>query len=317
MKYLLICAIALGLARPAAACIWDEDTIAMERARFPEVFELIIGRFPRHSEAYYQWRVEDRERRLEAGETDPGLVDDLAVAHDKLGHHDEAIRLMTAALEKDPKRYETLANLGTFYFHAGRLKEGLPFIEKALEVNPDAHFGRERYQLWLVEYVLSKQTDGKTPLPLVGKDEAPIGFWGFIENKPGVSAEAAVKGITGMMRFGNHRSPILLEALGDVLLFSGGFMNRENAAHLAAMAYLLAAEGTTDSTAQARYRAMAKRALVNAKEEPLRVTEKRLRTAVKRADTWVAKVHAREKLWIARGYDVDKVFQKTYLPKDE
>ena len=63
-----------------------------------------------------------------------------------------------------PGRYETAANLGTFYFHAGKLAEGLPHIDRALAINPDAHFGRERVQKRLVEYVVARNKAGALPL---------------------------------------------------------------------------------------------------------------------------------------------------------
>jgi hypothetical protein len=44
------------------ACIWDYDTLAMERQRFPHALELITGKFLRHSAAFYEWRVQDREK---------------------------------------------------------------------------------------------------------------------------------------------------------------------------------------------------------------------------------------------------------------
>jgi hypothetical protein len=35
----------------AVACMWDYDTIKMERTRFPSTLELITGKFLRHSPA--------------------------------------------------------------------------------------------------------------------------------------------------------------------------------------------------------------------------------------------------------------------------
>ena len=60
-----------------------------------------------------------------------------------------------------PGLYETRANLGTFYIHAGELEQGVEQIELAIEINPDAHFGREIYQKHLVNYVLTRKVDGK------------------------------------------------------------------------------------------------------------------------------------------------------------
>ena len=50
----------LALTAPAAACLWDADTLPMERTLFPSVLELITGKFLRHSPEFYRWRVRDR-----------------------------------------------------------------------------------------------------------------------------------------------------------------------------------------------------------------------------------------------------------------
>lgn len=148
------------------ACIWDYDTIKMERARFPSALELITGKFLRHSTEFYQWRISDRLKKLEKDPTNVTLLDDLAVAYDKTGQHDKAIETTQNTEKIKPGRYETSANLGTFYFHAGKLEEGLPYIKKALTINPDAHFGREFYQLALVEYLLHQRKNDPLKLPL-------------------------------------------------------------------------------------------------------------------------------------------------------
>ena len=173
-------------------CLWDRDTRAMERQRFPSVLELVTGKFLRHSDEYYRWRVEDRTARLDAGERTPELLDDLAVAHSKLGEDRRAIELMELQEELHPGRYETLANRGTFHVHAGDLEEGARLIERALEVNPDAHFGRERYQLWLVRYAQRRRAmEGAAPLPLHPSSETLGGgdrqnFWGFVAEQEGL-----------------------------------------------------------------------------------------------------------------------------------
>lgn len=51
----------------------------------------------------------------------------------------------------------TLSNLGTFAIYAGDLAASRAYLQEALAINPDAHFGRERYQLWLVEQLMLKR----------------------------------------------------------------------------------------------------------------------------------------------------------------
>src|SRR3954469_12416704 len=80
------------------ACLWDWDTLQMERRRFPGTLEMLTGKFVRHSSAYYEWRIQDRTKRIRSQADDPGLADDLAVAYSKLGRHTEAIALLEQVL---------------------------------------------------------------------------------------------------------------------------------------------------------------------------------------------------------------------------
>ena len=141
------------------ACLWDYDTLKMERSRFPTTLELITGKFLRHSPEFYQWRIEDRQRRLYNEPDNLALYDDLAVAYSKLGQQDKAIETILLKEQKHPGLYETYANLGTFYIFVGEWEKSAETIDKALAINPDAHFGRERYQKYLVEYVLKRHRD--------------------------------------------------------------------------------------------------------------------------------------------------------------
>ena len=92
-RFPAVLALIAGLVLPsvAVACLWDYDTLKMERSRFPGALELITGKFLRHSPDFYQWRIENRLKRLEADPTNAALLDDLAVAYDKTGQHDKAI----------------------------------------------------------------------------------------------------------------------------------------------------------------------------------------------------------------------------------
>ena len=130
----------------AHACLWDLDTLQMERRRFPGTLEMITGKFVRHSPAYYEWRIQDRRKRMRSPAEDPAVADDLAVAYSKLGRHAEGIALLEQVLAAHPDRYETLANLGTIQMLAGNLKVGKEYIDRAIVINPNAHFGREKYQ---------------------------------------------------------------------------------------------------------------------------------------------------------------------------
>ena len=95
------------------------------------------------------------------------LFDDLGAVLHALRQDDEAVRVLRDKLrlqecdgQKGRQLYTTYANLGTFLIHGNahaalsgdasaldRLREGLSFIKKSIEVNPEAHFGREVWQV--------------------------------------------------------------------------------------------------------------------------------------------------------------------------
>ncbi|MFQ3593830.1 MAG: hypothetical protein SNJ82_11685, partial [Gemmataceae bacterium] len=253
------------------------------------------------------------------------LRDDLAVAYHKIGRNDQAIGICVEMLRIEPRRYETLSNLGTFYMLDGDLRKGLNFIDQALEVHSDAHFGRERYQKWLAQYALACCPDGQVRLPLHQPKENSGGFarflkkqlphWNLQEN------QKAVQAVLGMMRFANHDNPLLLEALGDLLLASrwdtqDGEGNPADAKALATRAYLLAARHTEGDTAQA-YRKLAEQAsqmqvVTRMGEDALPVIEKRLEQELADAHKWYDELAAKERAWIDSGGDVEAEYDRLY-----
>ncbi|MCR9209864.1 MAG: hypothetical protein NXI28_16660 [bacterium] len=301
-----------------SACLWDYDTLAMERKLFPGAHELIAGNFVRHSDAYYKWRIADRMAKP-SDQLLPSDMDDVAVAHDKLGNHDKAIETILEKMERwpDQGRYESEANLGTFYIHAGQLEEGLEHIRSAIAINPDAHFGREVYQQFLVEYLIEKRSESPQ-LPLsTSVGEGQIGFTAFVlesrkpvEDKRLEEIQAAANGVLGMMRFGTADSPVLLEVLGDLLL--ADFSN-DDAKMLATRAYLRASMKVDDPEATVAYRDKAKATISMQKDVELEQLEEQLFQEIEKGDSLFLRISADEAAWIAADMDVDAEFQEKYF----
>ncbi|WP_254507289.1 tetratricopeptide repeat protein [Anatilimnocola floriformis] len=303
LSSLLIAALFLLLPTLAIACLWDQDTLLAERARFPTTLELITGKFIRHSPEFYEWRVQDRLKKLEKDPENLAWLDDLAVAYDKLGQQDLAIELMERKEKIKPGLYETAANHGTFHAHAGRLEEALPYLRKAIEINPDAHFGREKYQILLIEYSLENPAD--------------LGFADFLVQKtPDYLAladqQAAVKGVLGIMRFGNHDNPKVLAALASLLDYGRYELPENDAKALATRAYLKAASLTKDEEQARKWRELAEKTIHRQTDVPLEMAEGELRRELADASEWYAKLRERELGWIKAGVDVDAEFAKLY-----
>jgi tetratricopeptide (TPR) repeat protein len=308
-------------------CLWDSETLLMERTRFPSINELIVGNFRRHSRTFYEWRIQDRQEKIAAFPDDPNLYDDLAVSYEKIGETGKAIDIM---LQKDavlPGLYETYANLGTFYIHQGEYEKGLVEIEKAIAINPEAHFGREIYQKLLVEFLIARSEQNSLP-PNTGRDSKisgyPVnGFTNFVlkqqlnpsERRQGAKTEDeianAIKGVTGMMRFGNFDSPVLLEALADLLMSQS-----EPPRRLAARALLQAA--TKDTSKEKFYLKKVKGLLypqqtITKGEVTVEMLQAKLNVEVADAEDWFEQIRLDEKAWVEAGKDVEAEYAAKYF----
>ncbi len=322
------------------ACLWDRETLRMERVRFPSAVELMTGEFRRHSPEFHQWRIKDRLERIANSPNDLSLLDDLAVSYEKTGQTDLAIQTMLEKRAIEPGLYETHANLGTFYIHAGEYEKGLVEINTAIEVNPDAHFGREKYQAMLVKYLLQQRTDESIQLPLCdasrssGHQQLPVGFAKFVieESLPAsviakqmnrgiwiygdteaAIIDEAITGVLGMMRFGNFNSPVLLEALGDLLIF-----NTDSPKQLATRAFLKAAYEVEDPEAKTKYREFAKQALSmqavrGSSQMNLEDLESEFKTEIQAGDRWFKQICQNERDWIEAGLDVEAKYAEVYF----
>jgi len=151
--------------------------------RFAMAHDVIHERFPKHGLDHYRERDRlTRERIAGLAPDDPAtfpLADDLAVGLDRLGRSHEAAEVLRDKLARQEARglsgrdlYTTYANLGTVLIHGhfakaaagddgarGRFREGIDFIRKSVEVNPEAHFGRERWQAAIAEFLLAAMED--------------------------------------------------------------------------------------------------------------------------------------------------------------
>jgi len=176
--------------------------------RFAMVHDVLHERYARHGKPYYTERNRSVRQELATPKTPAqayaskskpefALRDDLGAGLDFLGQHDEAIAVLRDKLTRQQRLgktgrdlYTSYANLGTFLIHGNfrkatdgdaaareRLREGLSFIRKAIDVNPEAHFGREIWQAVAVEFALAGMNNPEVLLKFdLGGDrlDAPI-----------------------------------------------------------------------------------------------------------------------------------------------
>ena len=151
--------------------------------RFAMAHDVIHERFYKHGPAFYRERERLAREKLAHIPADSdeafGLYDDIGTGLDRLGKPADAIPILKNKLELQKKRglsgrdlYTTYANLGTFIIHANMPKaiagdapekaavaDGLSLLKNSVGVNPEAHFGREVWQIVLAEFLLAASAD--------------------------------------------------------------------------------------------------------------------------------------------------------------
>ena len=188
----------LGSVAMVSACIWDATTLEEERARRPDLAEVILNtnRPPAKTAALLK-----RIAVLNASQrtNDVNWWNDLAGAHLRLGRAEEAVKLLGPVVERFADDYGMNANLGTAHHLAGNYVEAEKYIRRGIELNPKAHFGLERYHLALLQYLIRDEEykrrhvfveewtlpfllEKPESLSRVGADEAPI-----LTNSPAAS----------------------------------------------------------------------------------------------------------------------------------
>ncbi len=161
----------------------SDDVLSL---RFAMVHDVLTERYRRHSDAWYRKRNENVRKKIEKlnqkNVTDQdvrtklfNLYDDLGVGLERLGKHDKALEVLREKKAKQDKAgvqenrmYTTYANLGTVLAHKhlpaalrgnrqakSSVRQALDHLNKAVDINPSAHFGRETWQITALAFLLA------------------------------------------------------------------------------------------------------------------------------------------------------------------
>ena len=123
-----------------------------ERITNPKMAQVILSKPPQHPDPT-PLRKRNSSLKANPNDTDPNWWNNLAGAHLRLGEAAEAVRLLESVTNRFPNDYGIHANLGTAYHVLGRLHDADLEIARDLEINPEAHFGLEKYHLALLQYL--------------------------------------------------------------------------------------------------------------------------------------------------------------------
>lgn len=140
----------------AHACINDSKTLSQEKRGHPKLSDAIFS----EPEPVDVQELNRRIATLKANpkHDDPAWWNDLAGGYLRLGQAAEAAHLLEPVTNRFANDYGVHANLGTAYHLLGRYKDAEAEIRRDLEINPEGHFGLEKYHLALLQY-LSRDAD--------------------------------------------------------------------------------------------------------------------------------------------------------------
>ena len=125
----------------------------------PCVFDALMGYWPKHTDAYYERRIEAFDLGLAWMPDWTDGLDAKGISLLKLGRLPEAETVMKRRLDIAPDAYPSHANLGTLYTFTGAYDDALRHIDRAMKIEPEAHFGREQYHRDLVDYLRRGKAD--------------------------------------------------------------------------------------------------------------------------------------------------------------
>lgn len=201
------------------ACYWDQDTLANEAHQMPDLVQAAVGRFPRNPKLFYLMRIAPETKMVGIHPENLGLYDDLAVAQDRIGNDELAVKWIEAKRSRmgdlgkaktikgkrdafSEAAYRYYANAGTIWLvrwmrqggkvaDKDQLERADHLIARAIEINPDAHFGREKVQLDFIRWLLNN----------VGAED-PVSFSDYLEGSREDQADEIqrrkdVKGLVG------------------------------------------------------------------------------------------------------------------------
>jgi len=179
----------LGVHNLVRACIWDSDTLSDEKKHSPTLAKAILSpELSAIDPPALKARIE--KLRTAANENDPAWWNDLAGAHIRLGEASEAVKILEPLTNKFATDYGIHANLGTAYHLLGRYADAEREIARDLEINPDAHFGLEKYHLALLQYLIRDEEYRLRHVYIDEFTESFLIYKGFlvhVEDAPSVS----------------------------------------------------------------------------------------------------------------------------------
>ena len=218
----------LGFTTQSFACLSSSYSgVYAPRYDIPSTYDLAISKLPIHSQAYYQWTIQNNLDKIKNNKVTLNDYDDLAVAYNKIGEKEKAIEILTPLVKDNPTRFSSIANLGSIYLNKGDYENGLKYLKIANTLKSNDDYDREYAQEKVYSYLksLNKTLPYSFPIQNINENKnfADFALTNIPLEKQNDEIIRLIFGVENMVRFGNHDTPVSMEILGDLYLWTGQY----------------------------------------------------------------------------------------------
>ena len=251
------------------ACGWHYETIKAEGRSLPCTRNVALNAYPSYQEAHLEKKIQVGLMMSALLPKSLRALDELGVSWILLKDLPKAHCALKRRQELAPQAYATHANLGTYFTFSGEHDRAEFHVKETLKIDPEAHFGRERDHLILIQYLREHQQVGKFEVDMYGRSlKAQLKTIYPVKKESKKTLRDQEAALVSMISiYGASNNPLLFATLGVTLKQQGNIL-------LAAAAFQKAIRfrhpqrrlmkrwiGKAHRRYEARYRNRARRAL--------------------------------------------------------
>ena len=154
---------------PVYACGWHYETIKAEGRSLPCTRNVALNAYPSYQESHLRQKIRVAVMMSALLPTSLRALDELTVSSILLKDLPRARCALERREALAPDDYATHANWGTYFTFSGELELAERHVKATLKDDPEAHFGRERDHLTLIQYLREHQAEGKFTVDMYGR----------------------------------------------------------------------------------------------------------------------------------------------------
>lgn len=222
---ILSCGVSLRAAE-VSACGWHYETIKAEARSLPCTRNVALNAYPSYQEAHLKQKIQAALIMSALLPESLRALDEISVSSILLRDLPQARCALERREELAPDAYATHANWGTYFTFSGELDRAEQHVQATLDADPQAHFGREKDHLLLIQYLRERQPKGDFKVDLYGRElkKQLKTIYPVKRESKQVLREQEAALVSMISIYGASESPLLFATLGVTLKQQGNLL---------------------------------------------------------------------------------------------